>query len=375
MKRNSVMILIAALAFSFPFAVSCAAPVEDIQLKDNMVRLEKLHKTDAVVWGFDFFGKNKVVFTEKSGVVKVLDLSIKKAKTVKNVPKSTLAGQGGMMDVLVDKDFENNQRIFLSYTVEEKGKYSTRLASAKLEGAKLVNVQILFTAQPYYSETRHFGSRIIQTEKGEIFLTVGDRGNREKAQDLSTHNGTVLRLTDTGSAYPDNPFVDQDKALNEIFTYGHRNAQGATLHPESKELYIVEHGPRGGDELNLIAEGNNYGWPVITYGREYWGPKIGPTHKEGMEQPLYHYTPSIAVSGLVIHSGNSIPEWKGNFFVGALKDTHISRLVKKGDSFSEREKILEDWGQRIRQIKEGPDGWLYLSTDSGHIARLVKKTP
>ena len=327
--------------------------------KDARFQTETVFKGNDVVWGFDFLPNNNILITEKDGVLRLFDPKTKKSQALEGVPKVRSRGQGGLLDVLVDRAFKQNKKIYLTFSVPLEGGQTTRLVSASLNQNKLENLKVIFTALPATSKTQHFGSRVVQDKDGSLYFTVGDRGERKLAQDMSQHRGKLYKVT------------AGDKVT--MWSYGHRNAQGADFHPSTGKLWTVEHGPRGGDELNVISKGKNYGWPVITYGKEYWGPSIGDTHKEGMEQPAYHYTPSIAISGLMIYSGKMFPEWKDQFFIGALKDTHISRLASVNSKFVEQEKLFEDNDERIRQIKEFKDGSIYYSTDNGKIVRLFKK--
>ena len=321
---------------------------------------QTVYKGDDVVWGFDFLPNSNILITEKEGTLRLFDAKSKKAQLIEGVPKVADRGQGGLLDVLVDQNFQSNKTIYLTYSVPLEGGQTTRLVSASLNQNKLSNIKVIFTALPATRKTQHFGSRVVQDKDGTLFFTVGDRGERKLAQDKSKHRGKLYSVNKAGQV--------------NMWSYGHRNAQGADFHPSTGRLWIVEHGPRGGDELNEIFKGKNYGWPVITYGKEYWGPSIGEgTEKEGMEQPAYHYTPSIAISGLMIYSGKMFPEWKNQFFIGALKDTHISRLAVVNSKFVEQEKLFEDNDERIRQIKEFKDGSIYYSTDNGKIIRLLKK--
>ena len=271
--------------------------------------------------------------------------------------------------------FGENSTIYLSYAEPAAdGTNGTAVARARLEGGALADVRVIFRQQPKFKSNHHFGSRLVFARDGNLFVTTGERNSqRDKAQDLGTHIGKILRITPQGGVPADNPFVGRDGALPEIWSYGHRNAQGAALHPETGQLWETEHGPRGGDEINLPQAGKNYGWPVITYGREYSGPAIGEgTAKAGMEQPVHYWVPSIAPSGMVFHSGNAYPAWKGQLFVGALAATQLVRLVVEPDGKVVHEERIAI-GKRVRDVREGPDGALYLVTDedTGEILRVV----
>jgi len=331
-------------------------------------KIEVVARGQGVIWAFDFLPGGNILFTEREGRLKHLDLKTKKITEIAGIPEVEAVGQGGLLDIHIDKQLQ----VFLTYST--KGKevgLTTAVYSARWEDMKLVEGKTIFIATTERNnEGRHFGSRIEESSRGNLFITVGDRGEREYAQELDTHQGKVLRITKEGEAVKDNPFVGRKDALPEIYSYGHRNSQGIFYDRSKDELWINEHGPRGGDEINLVEPGKNYGWPVITYGREYHGPSIGEgTEKEGMEQPLYHFTPSIAPSDLFIYSGKMFKDWKGSFFSGALKLTHLNRLYEEAGSWKD-ERIDTFGRERVRAIKEAPDGSIFVGTDSGKIIRL-----
>lgn len=330
-----------------------------------------LIKNQGVIWGFAFLSEKKIIFTEREGKIKILNLEDNKVTEVTGAPKVFVRGQGGLLDIELDTDFINTKYLFLTYSIETAPKrYTTALARARLNNDKIENLQELFRAEPANSNTHHFGSRIQFDEKSFLFFTVGERGERHEAQDLKTHLGKVLRINKDGSVPKDNPFYGKPGLRGEIWSYGHRNPQGLFYDRESKTLYEQEHGPRGGDEINRIEKGKNYGWPVITYGREYYGPKIGEgTQKAGMEQPIYQYTPSIAPSGLILYRGSRYTGWNGSFLSGALVSLHLNRLYKGGTSYKE-DHLFQDLRKRIRCVKQSPDGFIYFSTDSGEIFKI-----
>ncbi|MEK6216491.1 MAG: PQQ-dependent sugar dehydrogenase, partial [Boseongicola sp.] len=290
---------------------------------------------------------------------------------VSGLPPIAAIGQGGLMDVLVPRDFAVRREIFLSYSKPQSGRSGTALMRARLsaDNRGLTKVETIFDMTPGSSGGRHFGSRIVEASDGTLFLTIGDRTDRPSAQDLGRENGTVIRVNRDGAIPTDNPFVGQAGARPEIWSYGHRNAQGAALDP-SGTLVIAEHGAQGGDEINLIRKGANYGWPVIAYGQHYSGGRIGEgTSKPGMEQPAFFWDPSIAPSGLMIYSGELWPEWRGNFFVGSLKFDYIARL--DGSPLREVEKVSSDETWRVRDIREGPNGAIwFLSVGNGTLYRM-----
>jgi glucose/arabinose dehydrogenase len=274
------------------------------------------------------------------------------------------------MDVLVHPEFATNQWVYLSYTVESDGKYSTRVSRARLRDATLHDLEPLFTAQPFYKQKRHFGSRLVLAD-GYLFITVGDRGNRDLAQSLATHNGKVIRLTESGDVPADNPFIATAGALPEIYSYGHRNPQGMARHPVDGSIWVAEHGPQGGDEVNRVRAGANYGWPLITYGEEYGGGKIGQgSRAEGMEQPIVYWVPSIGTGGIDFYTGDYYPNWRPSLLVSGLRLTRIARLELDGEGLGQETKLLADLGMRIRDVQVGPDGLVYALAAGSRLVRL-----
>ncbi|MCG8435270.1 MAG: PQQ-dependent sugar dehydrogenase [Gammaproteobacteria bacterium] len=325
-------------------------------------------------WGMTFIPDGRMLFTERHvGRMSLLNLKNGKLVVLKGVPEVHAQRQGGLLDVILHPDYKKNGWIYFAYSATRDGMHSTFVDRARLNGDTLVDREEVFVAQPFFRQSHHFGSRLVIDADNYLFITVGDRGNRDRAQDLTTHNGKVIRLHDDGRVPDDNPFVGRDDARDEIWSYGHRNMQGLTLHPETGELWGHEHGPKGGDEINIIEPGKNYGWRIITYGEEYRGGKIGDgiTEKEGMEQPLKYYVPSIAPSGMVFYTGDAFPNWQGDLFIGALALTHINRLVFKDNNYVvKEERLLDDENWRVRVVRQGPDGNLYIGVDSGMILRL-----
>jgi len=273
-------------------------------------------------------------------------------------------------------DFATSKKIYFSYSEPgEKGTNSTAVAHAILNGNTLEKVTRIFSQKPKIESSAHFGSRLVWAEDGTLFVTLGDRySEKDKAQTLDNHQGKVIRINADGSVPQDNPYVKKAGALPEIWSYGHRNVQGAAINPLTKKLWTGEHGPQGGDELNIDEAGKNYGWPVITYGENYGGGKIGEgTHKDGMEQPVYKWVPSIATAGFIFYTGDKFPQWKNNILVTSLREQTLVRLVLDGDKITKEGRLLKkDVGQRLRSVIQGPDGLIYLATDEskGKILRL-----
>ncbi len=324
-------------------------------------------------WSMAWLPDGRMLVTEKPGRLRIVSRSGKISPPVKGLPVIAYGGQGGLLDVVVDPDFASGRTIFFSFTEAGKGGFGTAVARAELRDGRLEKVKIIFRQWPKSQSGRHFGSRIVIARDGLLYITIGDRGERERAQDRSVNRGQVIRIDKNGAVPEDNPFVGKPPFRPEIFTYGHRNPQGATLHPQTGKLWIHEHGARGGDEINIIEAGRNYGWPVIAYGVHYSGLKIGEgTHKSGMEQPLYYWDPSIAPSGMAFYTGDKFPGWKGNLLVGALKYRLLVRLSLKGEKVVAEERLLKGLKARIRDVRQGPDGFVYLLTDAanGKILRI-----
>lgn len=331
-------------------------------------RYENLLKRGDAIWGFDFLSDGKIIFTERRGAMNIFDPKTKQVTAITGAPEVWAQGQGGMLDVRVHPT--NKKDIFFTYAMPLNKGGTTAVGRATLDGNKLTNFKRLFVAHSESKNGEHFGSRIEFDNAGHIFFAVGDRGERPRVQDLSFHMGKVMRIKEDGSVPDDNPFVKTKNAKPEIWALGVRSPQGLTTHPETKELWEAEMGPRGGDEINIIAKGKNYGWPVITYGREYWGPKIGEEKKDGMEQPLVYWVPSISPSALTFYTGTSFPAWKNNAFLANLSGQHLRRLVVKDNKITQQEELLSGVA-RFRNVRTGPEGHLYVSTDDGQISRLV----
>lgn len=326
-------------------------------------------------WSLAFLPDGRMLVTERPGRLRYVAKDGALSEPIAGVPAVYAAGQGGLLDVILDPEFAKNSIIYLCFAEPGEGeKNGTAVARAHLDGQRLADVDVIFQQQPKFASTHHFGCRLVFARDGNLFVTLGERNSqRDKSQDIGTHIGKIVRITKDGAPAPGNPFADRKGAMPEIWSYGHRNIQGAALHPETGELWAHEHGPRGGDEINLPQAGRNYGWPVITYGREYSGPAIGEgTKKEGMEQPVHHWVPSIAPSGMAFHSGNGYPGWKGQLFVGALVARQLVRLAVEADGKVRSEERIAIDG-RVRDVREGPDGALYLLTDedAGQLLRVV----
>jgi glucose/arabinose dehydrogenase len=329
-------------------------------------------------WGMAFLPDGALLVTERSGQLRLVrDGEV--SDPIAGVPAVRDRGQGGLLDVALDPNFATTRLVYLSYSEAGGEGAGTAVARGQLNGARLDNTQVIFRQQPKTGGGNHFGSRLVFARDGTLFVTLGERFNyRDEAQNPANHLGKIVRINPDGSVPPDNPFVGRgDGARPEIWSLGHRNVQGAALHPETGALWTDEHGPRGGDEINIPQAGKNYGWPVIGYGVHYSGAKIGVgTAKPGLEQPIYYWDPSIAPSGMAFYTGDRFPAWRGNLFVGALKYRLLVRLELNGTRVVAEERMLQDLDERIRNVRQGPDGLIYLLTDSddGRILRLEPAT-
>ena len=357
------------------FALFCLTLVREAAGNDlsshvGTLRVEPVLTGLSEPWGIAFLPDGGVLVTERGG--RLILLRDGSAHQVTGTPEVVAKGQGGLLDVLVPRDFAASREIVLTHSARVAGGSHTAVSVGRLsaDGTRLAGLRRIFQAEPGASGGRHFGSRVVEAGDGTLFVTIGERGDRREAQSLASHHGTVVRIARDGSAAEGNPFLGVDGARREIWSYGHRNAQGAAFDPQGR-LMIVEHGARGGDEINLVRKGANYGWPVISYGVHYSGARIGEgTAKPGMEQPEFHWDPSIAPSGMMIYSGRLWPDWRGDIFVGSLKFDYISRLG--GSPLREREQIKGPETDRVRDIAEAPDGTIwFLSVGNGALYRLA----
>jgi aldose sugar dehydrogenase len=326
-------------------------------------------------WSMTWLPDGRMLVTERAGRLRAVgkDFNLD-PKPIEGLPKIVVGGQGGLFDVALHPAYRQNGWIYISYSGPGEGGHGTELMRAKLDGHRLVDQQVLFRLQPKTRTGFHFGGRIVFDDKGHVYLTLGDRGDNDRAQRLDDHAGSVIRLNDDGSVPKDNPFVGRGDAKPEKYTYGNRNMQGAALHPRTGQLWTHEHGPRGGDEVNVMRAGRNYGWPVITYGRDYTTNRpIGEaTSRAGVEPPIHYWVPSIAPSGMAFYEGDRFPGWRGSILVGALKDAMLVRLELDGDKVVKEERMMRDVIGRIRDVRVGPDGMVYLLSDDtrGALFRL-----
>ncbi|MCP5085835.1 MAG: PQQ-dependent sugar dehydrogenase [Rhodobacteraceae bacterium] len=324
-------------------------------------------------WGLAFLTDGGFLVTERGGKLLHFDAAGNR-HSIRGVPSVFARGQGGLLDIVAARDFATSREVFLTYSKRVSGGAGTALAVAKLSdnNKALTNLRVLFEMDRGSRGGRHFGSRVVEDDAGNLFLTIGERGQRDLSQLMGKHHGKTIRIARNGDVPADNPFAETAGALPEIWSLGHRNAQGAAL-DDAGRLWVVEHGPKGGDEINLVQRGQNYGWPVIGYGEHYNGDKIGiGTKKEGMEQPAHYWDPSIAPSGMMIYSGKLWPEWKGDIFVGSLKFDHIARLDRNDITVKPGEKLAGDETKRVRDVREAPDGSIwFLSVGNGTVYRIA----
>lgn len=328
-------------------------------------------------WSLAFLPDGRMLITERAGSLRLLDADGRlDPEPISGLPPIHQHGQGGLLDVTLHPDFAANRLIYFSYAEPGLLGYGTAVAKGRLEKHRLTDVKVIYRMARKTGTRQHFGSRLVFDGEGHLFITQGERGERSRAQDLSDHAGSLIRLNDDGGLPSDNPFVGREDAKPEIYSYGHRNMQGAALNPWSGRLWTHEHGPQGGDEINIPEAGRNYGWPVITYGVNYvTGTRIGEgTHKTGMEQPIYYWVPSIAPSGMAFYSGDRFENWKGDLFVGSLKFQQLVRLELDGDKVTHEERMLQGQLGRIRDVRQGPDGLIYLLTDEDN-GKLVRLSP
>ena len=344
-----------------------------INSEKHTFRVVTLLKGLEYPWSVAFLPDGRMLVTERAGRLRLVGQDLRlDPKPIAGLPDVVATGQGGLFDVVLHPEHAQNGWIYWAYNAPGAGGWGTALARGKLQGSRMTEVQVLFSMKPKTRSSQHFGGRIVFDKAGMLYLTLGDRGDKERAQKLDDHAGSVIRLHDDGRVPLDNPFAKRVEASPEKWTLGNRNMQGAALHPKTGELWTHEHGPQGGDEVNVIRSGLNYGWPVITYGVNYgFGTRIGEGQtKPGMVQPVHLWVPSIAPSGMAFVSGSKFPQWTGDLLVGALRDQMLVRLELDGEKVVREERLLQGLVGRIRDVRMGPDGLVYLLTDDGEGALL-----
>lgn len=350
---------------------SCAQSV--ISTEQESYTVDTVLTDLTIPWSMAFLPDGSMLVTERGGKLKHFDPQTQAVKEIKGLPEVYVRGQGGLFDLELHPDYDENGWIYITHAYSEGGNEgNTALMRAKLDGDELVEQEVLFKGTPLRDAGQHFGGRIEFDRDGYLYLSIGDRGARENAQNPENILGTVMRFNDDGSIPEDNPFVNDSGKRPEIFSYGHRNPQGMAINPASGEIWEHEHGPQGGDEINIVRKGNNYGWPVISYGINYDNTTFTDIReKEGMQQPVWYYVPSIAPCGMDFYTGDKFKNWQGDLFVGSLKFRYVERLELDGDRVISSEKLLEDIG-RVRTVREGPDGNIYVVVEGpGMIVRMV----
>ncbi|MCW5750296.1 MAG: PQQ-dependent sugar dehydrogenase [Alphaproteobacteria bacterium] len=371
-KTNALSLaFVAGILLSGPGAA--AAPGEVVARIGQEAIVRTVAEGLDVPWGMAFLPDGRMLVSERPGRLRIVHRDGRLSAPLTGVPEVHARGQGGLLDVALDPDFARTRLVYLSFAEPGPGGAGTAVARGRLGEAGLEATQVIFRQQPKVGGGLHFGSRLAFSRDGYLFITTGERYQRDRAQQLDNHFGKLIRIWPDGTVPPDNPFVGRSDALPEIYSYGHRNMQGATLHPDTGRLWIHEHGARGGDEINLPEPGRNYGWPVITYGVDYSGLKIGiGTHAPGMEQPVHYWDPSIAPSGMAFYTGEALRGWKGNLFIGSINSPALYRLEVDGTRIVRQERLLADLGEQIRDVRNGPDGFLYLLTDNrnGRVLRI-----
>jgi glucose/arabinose dehydrogenase len=377
LRSVAKLILVALSIFGATWPAQAQAPRSPTPAPVNgAVRVETIAKGLEHPWGLEFLPDGRMVVTERPGRLRIVDRGGRLSEPLAGVPKVFARGQGGLLDVALSPSFAKDRLVYFSYAEPGEGGAGTAVARGRLGERGFENTEVIWRQVPKVNSSNHFGSRIVFRPDGTLFVTTGERfAYREKAQDLSTTLGKIVRINPDGSAPRDNPFAGRSGARPEIWSYGHRNVQGAALDPRTAELWTAEHGARGGDELNRVAAGKNYGWPVITYGVDYSGAKIGEgTAKPGMEQPVYYWDPVIAPSGMTFYTGKAFPDWKDNILIGSLTPGGLVRLAMKNGKVAREERYLGDLGERIRDVRQAADGSLYLLTDQSN-GRILRITP
>jgi glucose/arabinose dehydrogenase len=384
MNKTPVVLVTASLsvatALTATFLIATGTRGENTSFTSSAGQLEVTTVASGLVnpWALAFLPDGKMLVTERPGRMRVVSSEGQLSPPLKGVPEVWASGQGGLLDVVTDRAFAQNKTIFFCYAERTNGGGRTAVARAKLNdgNGRLDEVKIIFRQEGPLSGGNHYGCRIAQANDGNLFVTLGEHfSHRDEAQNLGNHLGKIIHITPDGSSPPDNPYLGRADAKPEIWSYGHRNEQGLAINPASGELWEIEHGPRGGDEVNIIGKGKNYGWPVIGYGIDYSGAKIhDSTAKDGMEQPIKYWVPSIAPSGMAFYTAKLFPNWTGSLFTGALAGKMLVRLSLNGNTVTGEERLLQNLNERIRDVRQGPDGALWLLTDNA-AGRILRVSP
>jgi aldose sugar dehydrogenase len=375
--RALATLVLVGLVSGAPILVEAQAPRSPTPAPvHGAVRVETVARGLEYPWALAFLPDGRMLLTERPGRVRIVEPNGRLSEPLAGVPRVQARGQGGLLDIALDPRFADNGLVYLAYAEPGEGRTAgTAVARGRLGDGRLEDVQVIYQQQPKVEGANHFGSRLVFARDGTLFVTQGERFDyRDQAQDLSSGLGKIVRINPDGSVPRDNPFLGREGMRPEIWSYGHRNVQSAGLHPQTGELWTVEHGARGGDELNRPEAGKNYGWPVISYGVHYSGAKIGEgTAKPGMQQPIYYWDPVIAPSGMTFYTGETLPGWQGSLLIGSLRPGLLVRLTLDDGRVTGEARYLDDLGERIRDVRKGPDGQLYLLTDSrdGRILRVL----
>lgn len=380
MKRNNKLYF-ASIALSLILAIGVLSCKDNPKTEDPKpivpadpvdLAVDTLLSNLVNPWGLAFLPDSSILITEKSG--KLLRYSRGNVTEITGMPVVQTSGQAGLMDIQLHPDYATNAWLYFTASIQDGAGMSTALFRAKLNGNAIDNLQKLFQADPKTASTAHFGSRIVFDKQNHVYVSLGERNDPTQSQNTSNHSGCVVRLNDDGTVPSDNPYVGNAAYKPEIWTYGHRNPQGMTVHPQTGTIWLHEHGPKGGDEINIITKGNNYGWPLATFGKNYDGTTITPdTFVAGTTLPIYYWVPSIAPCGMSFYNSDVIPQWKGNLFLGALAGKHLNRLEITGEKIVKEERLLQDLA-RFRAVRPGPDGFLYFVTETpGYLGRFRPK--
>jgi glucose/arabinose dehydrogenase len=382
--KTPVIIVTATLTVAILLAASLLIATgtrgEDASFASSAGQLEVQTVASGLVhpWSLAFLPDGRMLVTERPGRMRIVAAEGQLSSPLKGVPEVWASGQGGLLDVIIDKSYAQNNTVYFCFAERTAGGGRTAVARAKLNDAngRLDDVKIIFRQEGPLSSGNHYGCRIVQANDGNLFVTLGEHFNyRNEAQNLGNHLGKLIRIAPDGSVPSDNPFAGRGDAKPEIWSYGHRNEQGLAINPASGDLWEIEHGPRGGDEVNIIGKGKNYGWPVIGYGIDYSGAKIHEsTAREGMEQPIKYWVPSIAPSGMAFYTAKLFPKWTGSLFTGALAGKMLVRLSLNGNTVTGEERLLQNLNERIRDVRQGPDGALWLLTDNS-AGRILRVSP